>query len=111
MSCTQGRDTAAPFTWTDTRETMRIIKANEGKVIDRSTEKITYFVEEVTNETIPEDEAPVDIAPGTPIYRSTIRQVNEKEFTAQLAMAIDIVVCFDVPFWGHVLTVRIEILL
>ena len=107
MSCTQGRDTAAPFTWTDTRETMRIIKANEGKVIDRSTEMRTYYVEYVTDETIPDDERPVDIAPDTPIYRSTIRRVTEEEYTAQLPQAMDIPICVDIPS-THDLTIRME---
>jgi len=107
VSCTQGRDTAAPFTWTDTRETMRIIKANEGKIIDRSTEMRTYYVEYVTDETIPDDERPVEIAPDTPIYRSTIRRVTEEDYTTQLPQAMDIPICVDIPS-THDLTIRME---
>ena len=109
MSCTQGVDTAAPFNWSDTSKAMRFIKANEGKVIDSSTEERTYYVEYVTDETIPDDERPVDIAPDRPIYRSTIRRVTEEDYTAQMAMAMDIAICIEVPFFGHVLTIRIRV--
>ena len=72
MTCTQGVDTAAPFTWSDTSEAIRTVKANEGNVINAATENRTYYIEYVSDVPIPDDERPVDILPNATIYRSRI---------------------------------------
>lgn len=105
VSCTQDRDTAAPVEWLNTTEVMENVKANKGNVIDSSLERKQYFVETVTNETIPEDQRPVDIAPDRPIYRSSIRRVSEQEYQAALAKSTEQPICIRYPN-THDLTIR-----
>ena len=106
MTCTQGLDTAAPFTWSDTSEAISTVKANEGNVIDAATENRTYYIEYVSDVPIPDDERPVDILPNATIYRSTLRPVSEREYEDAIGTAMDIPSCYRYPYYGHDLTVR-----
>ena len=102
-------DTAAPFEWSDTTAAMRIVKANEGNVIDAATEERKYYVEIVSNEKIPDNERPVDIAPDTPIYRSIIHSITADEYAAYLPAQMDIPSCYRYPYYGHELFVRVRV--
>merc|ERR1711936_82984 len=104
VSCTQGRDTAAPFDWDDSKDIMEYVRENEGRVIDAATEKKIYFMELVTSEEIPDDERPVDIAPDRPIYRSELREISSEEFNQveQSGRAMDQPTCIRIPETHHV---------
>ena len=108
VSCTQGRDTAAPVEPLNTTEVMESVKNNEGKVIDASKENKVYFVEDVTDETIPDDQRPVDIAPDTPIFRSSIREVSRRDYEAAVQTASEQPICIRYPETHH-LTIRIDV--
>jgi len=107
VTCTQGLDTAASFTWSDTTEAIRAVQANEGNVIDAATENRTYFIEYVSDDPIPDDDRPVDILPNATIYRSTINQVSRSQYEAEIEIALDVPSCYRYPYYGHVLTARV----
>jgi len=108
VSWTQGWTTAARVEPLNTTEVIENVKNNEGKVIDASEENKQYFVESVTDETIPEDQRPVDIAPDTPIFRSSIREVSKQEYEEAILISIEMGCVYINGI--HYLTIRISLI-